>query len=154
MGMTAYTFWNLREISEIFWMIPLMGFAQLSLFGGYAIYFAELFPTRLRSTGTSFCYNVGRFAAAAGPFTLGYLTKDVFGRQAGADALRRRRHVPGLPGRPGRAAVRAGDQRQAAAGVTPAFAAGVPRVAGESAARQTPLLHWQQAEWRPMHSQG
>src|SRR5476649_110197 len=79
MGMTAYTFWNLRQISDIFWMIPLMGFAQLSLFGGYAIYFAELFPTRLRSTGTSFCYNVGRFAAAAGPFTLGYLTSDVFG---------------------------------------------------------------------------
>jgi MFS family permease len=79
MGMTAYTFWNLKQISDIFWMIPLMGFTQLSLFGGYAIYFAELFPTRLRSTGTSFCYNVGRFAAAAGPFTLGYLTSDVFG---------------------------------------------------------------------------
>lgn len=78
MGMTAYTFWNLRETSQIFWMIPLMGFTQLSLFGGYAIYFAELFPTRLRSTGTSFCYNVGRFAAAAGPFTLGYLTSGVF----------------------------------------------------------------------------
>jgi MFS family permease len=76
---TAYTFWNLRYISEIFWMVPIMGFCQLSLFGGYAIYFAELFPTRLRSTGTSFCYNVGRFAAAAGPFTLGYLTKNVFG---------------------------------------------------------------------------
>jgi MFS family permease len=81
MGMTAYTFWNLRHISEIFWMIPLMGFAQLSLFGGYAIYFAELFPTRLRSTGTSFCYNVGRFAAAAGPFTLGLLTSNVFGNK-------------------------------------------------------------------------
>jgi MFS family permease len=79
MLMTAYTFWNLRYISEIFWMVPLMGFCQLALFGGYAIYFAELFPTRLRSTGTSFCYNVGRFAAAAGPFTLGYLTKNVFG---------------------------------------------------------------------------
>jgi MFS family permease len=78
MGMTAYTFWNLRAISDIFWMIPLMGFMQLSLFGGYSIYLAELFPTRLRSTGTSFCYNVGRLAAAAGPFTLGYLTKDVF----------------------------------------------------------------------------
>jgi MFS family permease len=78
MAITAYTFWNLRALSDIFWMIPLMGFAQLSLFGGYSIYLAELFPTRLRSTGTSFCYNVGRFAAAAGPFTLGYLTKDVF----------------------------------------------------------------------------
>jgi hypothetical protein len=33
----------------------------------------ELFPTRLRSTGTSFCYNVGRFIAASGPITLGAL---------------------------------------------------------------------------------
>ena len=82
MAMTAYTFWNLRKISDIFWMIPLMGFAQLALFGGYAIYFAELFPTRLRSTGTSFCYNVGRFAAATGPFTLGYLTSGVFADKA------------------------------------------------------------------------
>ena len=63
----------------LFIAATLMGFAQLSLFGGYSIYLAELFPTRLRSTGGSFCYNVGRFAAAAGPFTLGYLTKDVFG---------------------------------------------------------------------------
>ena len=62
---TAFTFWNLNDFSEIFWMIPLMGFCQLALFGGYAIYFPELFPTRLRSTGTSFCYNVGRFVAAA-----------------------------------------------------------------------------------------
>jgi len=86
MGMTAYTFWNLKELSEIFWMIPLMGFAQLSLFGGYAIYLPELFPTRLRSTGTSFCYNVGRLAAAAGPLTLGLLTSRVF---HGPDAMRR-----------------------------------------------------------------
>jgi len=82
MGMTAYTFWNLKNISDIFWMIPLMGFAQLALFGGYAIYLPELFPTRLRSTGTSFCYNVGRFAAAAGPLTLGLLTSRVFAGHA------------------------------------------------------------------------
>ena len=78
MGATAYTFWNLRAIGDIFWMIPMMGFAQLSLFGGYAIYLPELFPTRLRSTGTSFCYNVGRLVAAAGPLTLGLLTGRVF----------------------------------------------------------------------------
>src|SRR6202008_692853 len=59
-------------------MIPLMGFFQLALFGGDAIYFPELFPTRLRSTGTSFCYNVGRLLAAVGPAMLGYLTSNVF----------------------------------------------------------------------------
>jgi MFS family permease len=75
---TALVFWCLDEFSEIFWMIPLMGFCQLSIFGGFAIYFPELFPTRLRSTGTSFCYNVGRFVAAVGPFTFGLLTSKVF----------------------------------------------------------------------------
>jgi MFS family permease len=76
---TAGTFYFLNDFWDVFWMIPLMGFCQLTLFGGYAIYFPELFPTRLRSTGISFCYNVGRFAAAIGPFTMGYLIKEVFG---------------------------------------------------------------------------
>ncbi len=79
MGATAFTFLNLKTFNQIFWMVPLMGFCQLSLFGGYAIYFPELFPTRLRSTGTSFCYNVGRLVAAAGPSVLGLLASDVYG---------------------------------------------------------------------------
>lgn len=78
MAATAFTFWNLKDFSDIFWMIPLMGFCQLALFGGYAIYLPELFPTRLRSTGTSFCYNVGRFVAALGPLALGLLTSRVY----------------------------------------------------------------------------
>jgi MFS family permease len=64
---TVAVFWFLQDFWQIFIMVPIMGFCQLSLFGGYAIYFPELFPTRLRSTGTSFCYNVGRILAAFGP---------------------------------------------------------------------------------------
>jgi MFS family permease len=75
---TGMVFWYLTSFAQIFWMVPVMGFCQLALFGGYAIYFPELFPTRLRSTGTSFCYNVGRFVAAAGPSTLGLLTARVY----------------------------------------------------------------------------
>ena len=75
---TVMVFGYLTEFSQIFWMIPIMGFCQLALFGGYAIYFPELFPTHLRSTGTSFCYNVGRFVAASGPLALGALSKFVF----------------------------------------------------------------------------
>jgi MFS family permease len=78
MSTTAFTFWNLKTFTDILWMIPLMGFSQLALFGGYAIYLPELFPTRLRSTGTSFCYNVGRFVAAMGPLALGLLTSRVY----------------------------------------------------------------------------
>jgi MFS family permease len=55
------------------WMSGIMGACQLALFAGFAIYLPELFPLRLRSTGTSFCYNVGRFLAASGPFTIGKL---------------------------------------------------------------------------------
>lgn len=64
---TLIVFYTLQEVWQIFVLVPVMGFCQLSLFGGYAMYFPELFPTRLRSTGTSFCYNVGRFVAAFGP---------------------------------------------------------------------------------------
>jgi len=75
---TAFVFLFLKTWVDIFWMIPIMGFCQLALFGGYAIYLPELFPTRLRSTGTSFCYNVGRLFAAAGPFALGLLSSEIF----------------------------------------------------------------------------
>jgi MFS family permease len=59
--------------AEDLWMSSVMGICQMALFAGFAIYLPELFPLRLRSTGTSFCYNVGRYVAATGPFTLGQL---------------------------------------------------------------------------------
>jgi MFS family permease len=76
--MTAVVFMFLNSWEHVFWMIPLMGFFQLAIFGGYAIYFPELFPTRLRSTGTSFCYNVGRLVSAGGPTLLGFFTSTVY----------------------------------------------------------------------------
>ncbi|MCA9212124.1 MAG: MFS transporter [Planctomycetales bacterium] len=75
---TAAVFAWLNEFWQIFVLVPIMGFCQLSLFAGYAIYFPELFPTHLRSTGTSFCYNVGRFVAAIGPALLALLTTHVY----------------------------------------------------------------------------
>lgn len=70
---TVAVFKFLSQPWHIFVLVPIMGFCQLALFAGFAIYLPELFPTRLRSTGVSFCYNVGRFIAASGPFTLGLL---------------------------------------------------------------------------------
>jgi MFS family permease len=80
---TGSLFLFMRTRADILWMTPLMGFCQLALFGGYAIYLPELFPTRLRATGTSFCYNVGRFVAASGPLALGVLTNVVFTKEKG-----------------------------------------------------------------------
>jgi hypothetical protein len=67
-------FQNINSPNDILWMAPLMGFFQLSVFAGFSIYLPELFPTRLRATGVSFCYNVGRYLAAFGPLTLGALS--------------------------------------------------------------------------------
>ncbi|MFZ9747904.1 MAG: MFS transporter [Opitutaceae bacterium] len=75
---TACAFQFYTDASQTFWLIPIMGFFQLAVFAVYAIYLPELFPTHLRSTGTSFCYNVGRFLAAAGVPLIGMLKTEVF----------------------------------------------------------------------------
>lgn len=76
---TVMVFKYLREVDQMYWMLPIMGFGQYSVFGVYAIYLPELFPTSLRSTGTSFCYNFGRLLAATAPFTIGQVTKSLGG---------------------------------------------------------------------------
>lgn len=44
-------------------LLPIFGFLTLGIHAGFAIYFPELFPTHLRATGTSFCFNGGRVLA-------------------------------------------------------------------------------------------
>jgi len=52
-------------------MYFLIGLTVFGVFGSFTYYLPELFPTRLRGTGAGFCYNIGRVAAAAGPFIVG-----------------------------------------------------------------------------------
>jgi len=49
----------------LLWLLPVYGFFTLSIHAGFAIYFPELFPNHLRSTGTGFCFNGGRILAAS-----------------------------------------------------------------------------------------
>ena len=44
--------------------LPVFGFLTLGMHAGYAVYFPELFATRLRGTGTGFCFNAGRIGSA------------------------------------------------------------------------------------------
>lgn len=71
---TAYVFYALKSATDAYWMLPLMGFAQLAVFAGYSIYFPEIYPTRLRGTGVGFCYNTVRYLAAPFPYMLGWLS--------------------------------------------------------------------------------
>lgn len=56
-------------------VLPIFGFFALGIHAGYAVYFPELFPTHLRSTGASFCFNGGRLVAASMLFVAGPLKK-------------------------------------------------------------------------------
>lgn len=69
----ALTFGGLRTERDVYWMMPILGFAVWSALAGYAIYFPELYPTRLRSSGTGLCYNVARYLTAGGVLILGQL---------------------------------------------------------------------------------
>ena len=55
----------------------ILGLFTLAPFAAYAVYFPELFPTRLRATGIGFCYNCARIIAAAAPLVLGQLAKSM-----------------------------------------------------------------------------
>jgi MFS family permease len=90
---TVVYFLFMDNRGDLFWMAPMLGFVQLSVFGGYAIYFPELFPTRMRSTGTSFCYNFARYIGAAGCFSLGMLATAFYGSYLGFDEVARFRYA-------------------------------------------------------------
>ncbi|MFD4669566.1 MFS transporter [Lentzea sp. NPDC058450] len=58
--------------TALLWLGPLFAFfaAYAGIFGAYL---GELFPTRVRTTGAGFCFNIGRGVSAFAPLTLGAL---------------------------------------------------------------------------------
>lgn len=77
----TFVFYTFQDKSQITYLWLLLGVSTLMPFGCYAIYFPELFPTSLRATGVSFCYNVGRYITAFGPILLPQLALQLHGRQ-------------------------------------------------------------------------
>lgn len=53
------------------YMYFFIGLTVFGIFGSFTFYLPELFPTRLRATGSGFTYNIGRVIAAGGPFMVG-----------------------------------------------------------------------------------
>ena len=52
-------------------LLFLNGLTVFGVVGAFSFYLPELFPTRLRGTGSGFCFNMGRYLAAVGPFVVG-----------------------------------------------------------------------------------
>jgi MFS family permease len=65
------------EFAVLCLALPVFGFLTLGMHAGYAIYFPELYPTRLRGTGGGFCFNVGRVIAAPILFGSGWMLRGV-----------------------------------------------------------------------------
>ncbi len=70
LGTSTITIGSCVLFRDVFWLVPILPVLPIlavrrlcGLFSGCS--------DPLRSTGTSFCYNVGRFLAASGPYTFG-----------------------------------------------------------------------------------
>ncbi|MDV6029549.1 MAG: MFS transporter [Phycisphaera sp. RhM] len=62
-----------QTYTQMLFILPVFGFLTLGMHSGYAIYFPELFPTHIRATGASFCFNGGRLLAVPVLFFSGWL---------------------------------------------------------------------------------
>jgi len=58
------------------WLYFFNGITLWGVFGAFPFYLTELYPTRVRATGSGFCYNIGRLIAAVGPFAVGSLARN------------------------------------------------------------------------------
>jgi len=69
-------FQGIHGVTNVALFMPIFGFLTLGMHAGYAIYFPELYPTRLRGTGTGFCFNGARLLAAPVLFISGWMQRD------------------------------------------------------------------------------
>ncbi|MCL6599609.1 MAG: MFS transporter [Alicyclobacillus macrosporangiidus] len=88
LGFSASSLSSPKLWMVVFWYVVFN--IGLGYFGIFGTWFAELFPTRARATGSSFAYSVGRGLASAAPLVVGLLasTKSLlFGISTGVIAV-------------------------------------------------------------------
>jgi MFS family permease len=62
---------SLRVPTALLFLGPFVAFFGTGYFSGLGAIVAELYPTAVRATAAGFCYNFGRIASAAAPYTVG-----------------------------------------------------------------------------------
>ena len=63
-----------RTTLALLTLLPLVGYFAHGYFSLFGAMLSELFPTRIRASAQGFCYNTGRFAAAASTYGIGATT--------------------------------------------------------------------------------
>jgi MFS family permease len=65
----------LRIPTALLLLGPFVAFFGTGYFSGLGALVADLYPTAIRATAAGFCYNFGRIASAAAPYTVGTLAQ-------------------------------------------------------------------------------
>ena len=76
LGLLLFQTYRQWSDSALYLLLVLFGFWTLGMHAGYAIYFPELFPTRLRSLGAGFCFNFARLTTAVMLVVNGFLQRE------------------------------------------------------------------------------
>jgi len=85
-SLTMYTIFKEYSHGILFFAL-LIGFFHGIIPGAFAVYFPELFPTKIRSTAKGFCFNIGRALAGVGVLFSGYLVEVFSGNIGKASAI-------------------------------------------------------------------
>jgi MFS family permease len=67
---------RLQDLQLLYWLGPVLGIF-LAYTGPFGAYFPRLYPTRMRSLGAGFCFDVGRGVAAFAPYAFGQLATSI-----------------------------------------------------------------------------
>jgi len=87
---------NAKDFNLFLMLIPIIGFIGNGVFSGFPIYLPELFPTKIRSTAQTTCYNGARLVTILSPIITGLLIKFYHGNFSYAAATIMGVYVIGL----------------------------------------------------------
>jgi MFS family permease len=74
----GYLFPIPHAYSTFLWMLPIVGFAICLTVGGGFVYFPEVFPTSVRTSGLALANSVGRLVTVPGPLVAGTIATHWF----------------------------------------------------------------------------
>ena len=76
---TALALYGGADYQRLLILMPVTTFFAIGVSSGFVLYFPELFPTRVRATGSGLAYNVGRIFSAPMPWITGLIMASLHG---------------------------------------------------------------------------